>query len=176
MKENFIKTYNHYKQEFEDANYFQKIECLEDKRLKWPDTYGVYTIWKDNSDSSNNLLYIGMTGKFKRNDQGIIELNGGSFTGRMSRWTPYRFCQSKKDRNFRYTLRYGPKYKNVNIQGKHKYDEDAYSHAVPYNELVIHCFNIPSDHPKYTGSYIESTLLTSYLKDTGTLPPANNSF
>lgn len=175
MKENFIKTYNHYKQEFEASNYFQNLVCKKNKKLIWPKTYGVYTIWKTNSDSSRNLLYIGMTGKFKRNDQGIVELNGGSFTERSRRWTPYRFCQSKNDGNFKYTFRFGPKYKNVDIQGKHKYDEDAYSYAVPYNKLVIHCFTIPSDHPKFTGTYIESALLTSYLKDTGTLPPANNS-
>jgi hypothetical protein len=174
-KRYFIETYNCLKEEFKVADLFDKVQKTESNKLIWPNSNGVYVIWKNSSDAVRNLIYIGSTGKFKRNKEGKVELNGGTFNQRVYRWTPYRFCKSNKDGKYKDTLRYGPKFPNVNIQGKHKYDEDAYSHAVPYNELVIHRFNIPSDHPKYTGSYIESTLLTSYLKDTGTLPPANNS-
>ena len=142
-------------------------------QIKWPEGYGVYTLWHKDI-SYNNLIYVGLTGKYKRNNDGEIILNSGSFSHRSSRFTPYRFCDSTKDSDdFRFTFRYGPKYSKTNIQGKHKYDDDSYKNTVAYSDLVIATFNV-ANMKDYTPSYLESLVLTKYLAEEGNLPPANN--
>lgn len=165
-------------------NFYQELKsffgntCIELKgtnsSFNWPNGSGVYVVWEKKPDASKNLIYIGMTGKFSRRNE-IIEFNGNQFSSRISRWTPYRFCESIKDGDNRYTFRYGPVYSNVSEQGEHKYDPNAYQHNIPYRNLHIDCFIINKDHPTLTPASLEAILLTKYLKEYGNLPPANNS-
>ena len=172
----FIEFYNTKKQEFIDNNLFTSI-IGGNEPIQWPKGGGVYTIWKTGSQNNNELIYIGMTGKFSRPIDGILTFNGGSFRSRANRWTPYRFCENNLDNNtgMIYHFRYGPTEHNVNEQYIIRYLEDAYSHSIPYTNLEIHCFHIGSDHEYYSPVLLESELLTKFLKINGDLPPANNS-
>ena len=82
------------------------------KNIIWPDGYGVYTIWKKTMNYEN-LIYVGLTGGLTRKEGKII-LNKGSFKSRSYRSSPYRFCQSKKDKEYLHTFRFSPKYKDTN--------------------------------------------------------------
>ena len=169
----FINEYESIKKAFEVDHLFTLI-IGENKKVEWPNSSGVYVIWRNNTDSIDNLIYVGMTGKFKRTNPGAISFNKALFKNRVSRWTPYRFCDSELDNALRYSFRYGPKTSNSDKQSKIKYDLDAYHTTVPYTELEIHCFHINSNHEEYTPILLESFFLTKYLKSNGSLPPANN--
>lgn len=170
-KNNFLQYYNSVKSDFEKHNQIISIEPnLE--RIQWPDAQGVYAIW---NKTTSDLLYIGLAGKFKRNNEGFIEYNQANFRLRRGRWTPYRFCEHNNDTTFRYHFRYGPRYASVQAQGEVKFDNDAYSNSVIYTDLRIDCFIIDIDHKTQTPALLEADLLTSYLKAMKTLPPGNNS-
>jgi hypothetical protein len=113
-----------------------------------------------------------MTGSYKRSLEGNVVLNNGLFSNRVKRWTPYRFCEEKG--NYQFHFRYGPAHSNTKAQGKIQKEDNAYLHSIPYTNIKIHCFIIDHNHPLYTPSLLESLLLTKYLKDTNTLPIANN--
>ena len=169
---NFNEFINNLAAEFSENNSFTILENIKYK-INWPKGYGVYTLW-DKKISYENLIYVGLTGKYKRNKSGKIVINNGSFDKRGMRWTPYRFCDSPKDKdNIRFTFRYGPKYSNVTLQGKHKYDEDSYKNTIPYSDLIVATFNV-ANSDKYSPAYLETLILTKYLKVDGDLPPANN--
>lgn len=116
-----------------------------------------------------------MTGKFVRNSSGQVNFIESSFQKRASRWTPYRFCESQRDGNYKYHFRYGPLKKNTSEQSRIKYEDNAYTNSLAYTDIEIHCFCINSDHDFYSPALLESELLTAYLKNKGNLPPANNS-
>ena len=61
-KEQFIKDYNSLVEGFKSKFNFTEIYCGKEK-IKWPTKSGVYVIWKNNDNSLNNLIYVGMTGK-----------------------------------------------------------------------------------------------------------------
>ena len=170
---NFKKYYEEIKTEFVSNNQFSLIKA-NSHQIEWPNSSGVYVIWKKLSNGMDKLIYIGMTGKFS-NKKGAIHFNGESFRSRFRRWTPYRFCEHEKDGEMKFHFRYGPKESNTNKQGKIKYDSDAYNYSVSYMNLEIHCFHINAEHSNYTPILLESLLLTKYLKTTGELPLANNS-
>jgi len=170
----FDETYQTLKEEFTQKNQFQTITA-PNSRIKWPSGSGVYVIWEIGSESKPSLIYVGMCGKFYRNNEGVVSLNGSTFPDRTQRWTPYRFSESTRDRNLRHHFRYGPKLSNVNEQAKIKYDEDAYAVSIPYSRIYIDFFAVPEDDDTYTSTFIESLLLNRYLKQFNTLPPANNS-
>ena len=168
---NFDEFINNLIAEFSENNSLAILENIKYK-ISWPEVmaYILFGI----KISYENLIYVGLTGKYKRNKSGIIEINSRSFDKRGSRWTPYRFCDSPKDKdNFRFTFRYGPKYSNVTLQGKHKYDEDGYKYTIPYSDLTVATFNV-ANSDKYSPAYLETLILTRYLKVDGDLPPANN--
>lgn len=174
---NFLSKYDLLKKNFLDVKLFTRIIGCNNK-IVWPESSGVYVIWRKNSDNMDNLIYIGMTGKYSRNkEDNNVGFNDALFKSRQGRSTPYRFCQSKKDKGNKYefNFRYGPKISNVDKQSKIKYDLDAYKASIPYTELLIHCFHINDDHEEYTPILLESILLTKYIKSKGSLPPANNS-
>lgn len=170
----FYELYNNLKSEFENTSNFS---CLNgnNESFKWPASSGVYVVWKTTNKNDKQLIYIGMTGKFIKKSDGSITFKNKSFDSRKNRYTPYRFCESKKDHNKRYHFKYEPKESNTNKQAKIKYSEDAYKFSIPYTEIEIHCFHINSEHPEYTPVLLESLLLTKYLKTYGRLPPANKS-
>ena len=170
----FIEFYNLRKKEFEDSQLFTMI-LGEQRKIQWPTSSGVYAIWRKTQSNNKTLIYIGMTGKYSRNSTGKIDFNRQSFKERTQRWTPYRFCEGKKDIEMKYFFRYNPKYSKTSIQAKNKYNFDAYRDSIAYQELEIHCFHINSDHDLYSPILMESELLTSYLKSYNDLPPANRS-
>ena len=173
-KEQFIKDYKSLVEEFKSKFYFTEIDCKKEK-IKWPKKSGVYVIWKNDDSSLDNLIYVGMTGKYKRVNKDEVVFNSGSFEKRNSRWTPYRFCESVKDGDNRFEFRYGPEESTVKKQSKRKYEVKAYKVSVSYSELKIHCFHVSDNHREYyTPELLEKEILTKYLKSSGNLPPANN--
>lgn len=172
-KDQFIKYYKSLVNDFDSKNNFSEIHCKNEK-IVWPDKSGVYLIWKINSNSFNNLNYVGMTGKFNRSTDNKIEFNLGSFKKRSGRCSPYRFCESEKDEENQFTFRFGPKEKNVSKQSKIRFQKYAYKNTIPYSELLIHCFHISENHNDYTPELLEKEILTKYFKSSGNLPPANN--
>ena len=173
-KEQFIKDYKSLVEEFKSKFYFTEIDCKKEE-IKWPHKSGVYVIWKNDDSSLDNLIYVGMTGKYKRVNKDEVVFNSGSFEKRNSRWTPYRFCESVKDGDNRFEFRYGPEESTVKKQSKRKYEVKAYKVSVSYSELKIHCFHVSDNHREYyTPELLEKVILTKYLKSSGNLPPANN--
>ena len=139
--------------------------------IPWSDGFGVYTIWH-NEINLDALIYVGLTGKRKRDKNGALGDHSRSFKDRTARWTPYRFCESKKDHeDFRFSFRYGTEYGSE--QRQHKYQVDAYRNTIPYNQLVIITLDL-TNNTKYSPALLESLILTRYLSETGDLPPANN--
>jgi hypothetical protein len=172
-QEQFIKDYNSLVKKFKLKYNFSEIDC-EEKKIKWPKKSGVYVIWKNHGNSFDDLIYVGMTGKFNRISENDIVFNSGSFDKRYARYTPYRFCESVKDDKNRFSFRYGPLEKNGAEQSKIKYLDNAYKTTILYSELKIHCFLISENHRDYTPELLEKEILTKYLKSSGNLPPANN--
>ena len=171
----FNDFYKNLINEFKTTSNFTLLNQSKDGLFHWPNSSGVYVIWEKLDNKKNNLIYIGMTGKFSKNESGEIKFNNASFKSRINRWTPYRFCESKMDDEMKYNFRFGPKEANTTLQNKIKYDIDAYQVAIPYSKIEIHCFHINESHPDYSPVLFESILLTKYLKAFGNLPPANNS-
>jgi len=168
----FIKFYNSLREEFLRCNSFLEVRPLNNT-IDWPAVSGVYLVWNENTASERNLIYIGMTGTFRRIANGTVEFNNGLLNDRPERWTPYRF--SEQQGNFQFHFRYGPFSNNTSEQYQIRNEDHAYTHSIPYNNLIIHCFVIDSTHPTHTPKSIESLLITKYIKETGTLPAANNS-
>ena len=98
-------------------------------------------IWKN-----DDLIYVGMTGKFKRVSKEKVIFNSGTFDKRDYRYTPYRFCESVKDGDKRFQFSYDPKFKNSKEQSKIKYQQDAYEESICYSKLKIHCFHVSENH------------------------------
>lgn len=172
-KARFIQDYKSLVRIFTSENNFIEIDCGE-KKIEWPKKSGVYVIWRNTDNSFDNLIYVGMTGKFSRlNDQEVI-FNSGDFTKRKARYTPYKFCESPKDADYLFSFRYGPLEKNSSKQQKIQYQDNAYRNTIPYREILIHCFLISEDHKEYTPELLEKLILTKYLKSSDNLPPANN--
>lgn len=170
--ERFNLFFNKLLSEFKTTNKLKEIRNPSGK-LEWGGGFGVYTVFKKTIDF-NNLLYVGLTGKYIREIDGSITLNSGSFEKRALRWTPYRFCESTKDAEyFRFTFRYGPKFGKVSQQSKVKYQSDAYKVTIPYRDLIIFTFDL-SGNQVFSPSYLEAMILNEYWRVNGQLPPANN--
>ena len=169
----FIQEYNPLKQAFINEGLFTEIKGAN-KNIPWPESCGVYAVWKKNSEDPKNLIYVGMTGKFSRKNGQVI-FNNASFIKRENRYTPYRFCQSEEDTVWKYFFRYGPKMSKGNEQAKIKYEDDAYANSISYSDLIIHCFEVNADHREYSPSLLEALILTKFMKENNNdLPPANN--
>ena len=168
-KKEFIKYYKSLVEQFKSKFNFTEIDCKKEK-IKWPKKSGVYVIWKN-----DDLIYVGMTGKFKRVSKDKVIFNSRTFDERDYRYTPYRFCESVKDGDKRFQFSYDPKFKNSKEQSKIKYQQDAYEESICYSKLKIHCFHVSENHREdYTPELLEKEILTKFLKSSGDLPPANN--
>ena len=168
--ESFNDFFGALQDEFRSNGTYDEIQNPKSK-IPWSEGYGVYTIWR-NEINVDGLTYVGLTGKRKRDKSGKLAKNSGSFKSRSTRWTPYRFCESKEDHeDFRFSFRYGPKYGSE--QARHKHDSDAYRNTIPYNQLLIVTLEL-TGNTKYSPALLESLILTRYLAETGDLPPANN--
>ncbi len=157
--------------DFKYKRSYKEITNIACMKIKWPEGYGVYTIWHRSIDY-RNLLYVGHTGKYKRNDNGDIEINDGTFSKRKYRWTPYRFCESPMDNLNKYELRFGPKFESKK-QRKKRFDPNSYFYRMPYCELLIATFNVKY-YKSYTPATLEALILNEYFKEEAKLPPANN--
>ena len=163
-KEQFIKDYKSIVEQFKSKFYFTEIDCNKEK-IKWPKRSGVYVIWKNDYNSLDNLIYVGMTGKYKRVNEDKVVFNSGSFDKRKGRWTPYRFCESVKDGKNQFSFRFGPKESTVAKQSKIKHQDNAYNKTIPYSEIKVHCFHVSDNHREYyTPELLEKEILTKYLK------------
>lgn len=177
----FQEAYNKLKSEFENEGNFTCINKLNKKPIDWPQASGVYVIWHNFSDNGLQLVYVGMTGKYTRNEKREVIFNNSLFQSRSQRWTPYRFCENELDKDMKYHFRFGPKESNTKLQAQIKFNSDAYSTSISYEELEIHCFHINENHSNYSPVLLESLILTMYLKSNKShdksklLPPANNS-
>lgn len=173
-KEHFIRDYKSLIEQFKSKFNFSEIGCTKEK-IKWPKKSGVYVIWKNDDNSLDNLIYVGMTGKYIRVNEEVVVFTSGTFDKRKVRWIPYRFCESVKDGKNQFSFRFGPLEKSVGKQLKIKYQENAYRKTISYSELKIHCFHVSDNHREYyTPELLEKEILTKYLKSSGNLPPANN--
>ena len=81
-KEQFIKYYNSLVEGFKSKFNFTEIDCKKEK-IKWPKKSGVYVIWKNDDSSLDNLIYVGMTGKYKRVSKEEVVFNSGTFDKEM---------------------------------------------------------------------------------------------
>ena len=171
--DDFKRYFDSIVNEFRRHDLHKEITCAREK-IKWSKESGVYVVTKTSIQSFGDIVYIGMTGKFSRDDQGRIVFNSGSFDKRKGRWTPYRFCESPRDGENQFTFRWGPIEKSVSKQREIMYEKRAYREALSYLDIRIHCFVISHDHDTYTPELLEKEILTRYLKASGDLPPANN--
>jgi len=169
----FLEDYQNLVTQFTEENNFFSVQCVNGPII-WPNGSGVYVIWKFTDDNIDNLIYVGATGTFRRNRVGNIVFGGGNFSLRSERWTPYKFCETPDCGDYIYNFRFGPNYGQN--QRANQILVDAYQFSIPYQDLLIHCFSITSDHLIYAPTSLESRLLTIYLKEMNNqhLPPANN--
>lgn len=151
---------------------FSSHKCEKNAKIIWPKGFGVYVVWKISS-SEDELIYVGMTGKFKKKVDGGYAINSGKFSNRKNRWTPYLFQEVQEDG---FSFRFGPKYSNSTIQFDNRLELDAYSDSISYENLRVDFFKFSADvdcNCGYTPSLLEAKLLTEYLIETKSLPPAN---
>lgn len=174
MNINFIDVYNRIANRFSSLGRLATLEPASEKIL-WPVLPGVYAIWKKENGKDEELIYVGIAGKYKRTDSTRTKLGNSTFDKRSLRWTPYRFCESELDGKYRFHFRFGPKYSSVEQQRKIMRDDNAYNFSIPYSSLRVDCFIIDESDPEYSPALLEAELLTKYLKCMGDLPVANNS-
>lgn len=91
----FGNYYNMLINEFVNTSDFTILN-EEEGFFNWPNSSGVYVIWEKKEFQEKELIYIGMTGKFLKNINGILNFNNAKFKSRVNRWTPYRFCENIK--------------------------------------------------------------------------------
>ena len=170
--EHFNEFFQKLLSEFRAEKALHEIQSPAGK-IKWPPSFGVYTLF-NKEVNYEKLLYVGLTGKYKRQNDGLITISSGAFKQRAYRWTPYRFCESlKDDEDFRFSFRFGPKYSHTKQQEKIKYRPDAYQATIPYANLIIFTFDL-LDNRKYSPAFLETLILNKYWMVNGQLPPANN--
>ena len=144
-------------------NRFKSIRSSTCKAINWPKNPGVYVI-RDICAEGDQLVYIGMTGKFETN---------GNFKGkqglshRKTRWNPYRFDYLNN------MFKYRPKYER--FESKDSAPKNGYEKNISIDQIQIDCFIFERDE-KFAPTFLESLLLQSYLMQYERLPPANNSF
>jgi hypothetical protein len=157
------------------AERFVSHQCQKNTKIEWPKGFGVYVVWENHQSEDNELLYIGMTGKYKKTQTGGYAINSGKFSNRKNRWTPYFFQESNESGNG-FFFKHSPKYSNSTVQFDNRFESDAYSIEVCYSKLRIDFFTFSADVEDnfgYTPTLLEAKLLTEFLIENKTLPPAN---
>lgn len=135
----------------------------------WPAGRGVYVVRQISTGDS--ILYIGMTGRFKRNGDESVTMRGGVLADREARWHPYSFTKEGPYQNY---FEYGPNY-SVNVLLT-KAAEGRYRHHVPFVDIVVDCFVTDGVEREVSPAFLETLILQMYMREFGTLPPANNQF
>lgn len=146
---------------FSTKGHFHELSGNTCKSLQWPTNPGVYVVWK--RSSPEEVLYIGMTGKFSQ--AGVLSSSTG-LKHRVTRWTPYCFDKTAN------TFCFGP----LPVQGNNslkKQQAAGYRHNVSISQIRVDCFEYFDTH-KMAPAFLESLLLQGYLMEYGILPAANN--
>lgn len=158
---------------FEQANRFKAFsgESHGCRNLPWPDGVGVYVLWLKERQYPSHVIYIGMTGKYKRESDGTAVLadKQKGFRERGERSHPYSFTSD------------GPWANHYEYDTPHSLNdirkvppEDRYNEHIPIKEMSIDCFIIRPEM-MIAPTYLESLLLQIYLLFEGRLPRANNA-
>ena len=175
LKQNELDFDNVYKSccnIFNDNNALFSIsgDKYEELEKQWPRGVGVYAVWRVSSENNDELLYIGMTGKIKKNFESntkLLEPENG-FSKRALRYHPYSFTKNGPNKNH---FEYGPKFPIQKIKKVHP--EKRYSSKIPLCNIRVDCFKI-SDHLKLAPSFLEALLLQEYFNKYNFLPKGNN--
>jgi hypothetical protein len=133
----------------------------------WPNSPGVYAVWKIQGNSKKELLYVGLCGKHYSNG----EINGGILPARLTRWHPYCFQTAGPFINH---FEYEP-LANVNQLLRLPY-ADRYAQHIPASEIIVDCFKLVGLTHRIAPVLLESLILQNHLSLNGSLPPANNQF
>jgi hypothetical protein len=134
----------------------------------WPETPGVYAVWRTSENKVAELLYVGMTGKVKNDGT----MQGGCLRDRLGRWDPYCFQQ---DGPYEKYFEYGPNASGDAVLNL-KYPV-RYKYHIPAKEIRVDCFLIEKGvERRMAPALFEALLLQHHLAIRGCLPPANNAF
>ena len=136
---------------------------------QWPNVPGVYLVWHRVDPNPRQLLYIGKTGKFVRDEDATVHFNGGTLRSRLQRWTPYCF---QRQGPYAQNFEYGPNF-GVNVLPNQPF-EDRYRHRVPAAEIEVECLLLEGWGNHLSPALLECLLLQDHLLNHGDLPPANN--
>ena len=159
---------------FTRANRFLRIaaETQIQVSLLWPDGVGVYVVRLKDPDSRwGSVLYVGMTGKIKKNRLGQLVAGGSGFQGRKERYTPY--CYTSVGR-YADHFEFGP-----NASGDAVLElnlEERYQDRHPLNDIVTDCFILTGVETHIAPSFLEALLLQTFISQQRSLPPGNNAF
>jgi hypothetical protein len=170
--DSFIERYTQIRSIFEQADRFKTFsgETHGCKNLPWPDGVGVYVLWMKERQDPSDVIYIGMTGKYKRADDGTASLadKKDGFQKRGARYHPYSFTTE------------GPWKDHYEFAPRHSMKdflkvpfEDRYNQHIPIRDISIDCFII-NQEMVIAPTYLESLLLQTYLSFASRLPTANN--
>lgn len=133
----------------------------------WPAGRGVYVIRQISTGDS--IVYIGMTGRFKRNNDNSVTMQGGVLAKRELRWHPYSFTTKG---TYKEHFEFGPNY-SVNIL-QSKPEESRYRCRIPFSDIIIECYLTDGIEEEVSPAFLETLLLQIYMRMFRTLPPANN--
>jgi hypothetical protein len=153
---------------FTAVNKFKRIDGEDAWNAEqWPETSGVYAVWRTSENKVAELLYVGMTGKSNRDGT----MNGGHFSARLHRWIPYCF---QSDGIYTEHFEYGP---NPDVSDVRELPyADRYQHHVPAKEIRVDCFSLNGMERRMAPALLEALLLQHHLAIYECLPPANNEF
>ena len=171
--DSFLERYTQIRSIFEQADRFKTFsgQSHDCKNLPWPDGVGVYVLWMKERQDPSNVIYIGMTGKYKRESDGTASLadKKGGFRERGNRYHPYSFTS---DGPWADRYEFGPRHSMSKILDAPR--EDRYNEHIPIKQVSIDCFTIDQEMV-ISPTYLESLLLQTYLSFGGRLPRANNA-
>jgi hypothetical protein len=135
--------------------------------LNWPNSPGVYAVWKTQGNKKLKLLYVGMCGMHFNNGG----LGGGILRARLTRWHPYCFQTAGPFVNH---FEYEP------LAGVNQLlalpPAGRYGQHIPASEIIVDCFTLAGLTHRVAPVLLESLILQNCLSINGNLPPANNQF
>ena len=166
----FESFYKHVVESMDKQKRYKHFCPADNNGLNWPKCFGVYVVRMKQlqTNFSDGILYVGMTGKF--NNAGKIP-PGLGLANRVYRVMPYSFTVDSTGCRY---FEYGPKASSVKgvLQLK---PSDRYSSKIEMTKLLVDCFTVDRnglDAP----AFLEAVILQAYLLSNKKLPAANNSF
>lgn len=170
VKQGFGEFYRNLIERFKGLGCYCLVKGQKVEDLIWPENFGVYVVRRgigDSDDNAREILYVGMTGKFKRD--GLLPKNGG-LKAREVRTSPYCFTNSGPYKDY---FEFAPK---VSVEDLNKIqDADRYGERCKLVDLEIDCFLVERSGDN-APAFLEAFILQVYLKCFKKLPKANNAF